>query len=69
MDKFLEKYNLPKLIRCEKIYCLTYLLMKLNWQLKPLNRGNSKPKVFTGGFYHTLKEEIATIIHKPFLKI
>ena len=66
MDKFLEKYSLPKLKEEEA--------ENLN---RPITAGEIKAvikkllahKILTGGFYKTLKEELAPIRLKLFQKI
>ena len=68
MDKFLEKYNLPKLneeespnrtITADEINVITKELLTHE---QPGQNG------FTGKFYKTFKEELTPIIHRLFKK-
>ena len=66
MDKFLERYNFPRLNQGE---------------LENINRPNTSneietviknlpgPDGFTGKFYQTFREELTSIFVKPFQKI
>ena len=71
MDKFLEKYNLPKLNEEEA--------ESLNRQItadeiatvikKPLAHKSPGPDGFTGEFYKTFKDELTPILQRLFKKI
>ena len=64
MDKFLEKYNLPKLNQ-KKIENLnkTITSMKIKPVIKnlPTNK-NPGPDGFTGEFYQNFREELTAIL-------
>ena len=65
MDKFLEKYNLPKL--SEKAECLSRPITadKIEAVIKKLPTHKSTgPDGFTGEFYRTFKEELTPILFK-----
>ena len=71
MDKFLEKYNFPRLNQEE--------IENMNWQitstkiesvvLKPPTNESPGPDGFTGKFYLTYREELKPILLKVFQKI
>ena len=71
MDKFLEKYNLPKLNEGEAEGLnrpittgeIEVLIKKL-----PAHK-NPRLDSFTGGFYKTFKEELTPILLRVFKKI
>ena len=66
MDKFLEKYNLPKLNQ-EEIKNLNQPITstEIETVMKNIPTNNSPgPNRFTGEFYHTFKEELTPILHK-----
>lgn len=64
MDKFLEKYNLPKLTQ-DKILNLNGLI---SIQKIKFIKNLSTRKTQDTEFYQTFKEEIAPILHKFFQK-
>ena len=71
MDKFLEKYNLPKLSEVE--------VESLNRPITPdeietvikklLTHNSPRPDSFTGEFYTAFKGELTPILHRLFQKI
>ena len=73
MDKFLEKYNLPKLNQ-EEIKNLYRLMtsMEIEALIKKKNLPTNKspgPNGLTGEFYQTFREELTPILFKLFQKI
>ena len=71
MDKFLEKYNLPKLNQ-EKIEDLNRLITstEIKTIIKNLPTNKSPgPDGFTGEFYQKFREELTPILLKLFQKI
>ena len=71
MDKFLEKYNLPKLSQ-EEIGNLNRIItsMKIETVIKNLPTNKSPgPDGFTGEFYQNFREEVTPILLKLFQKI
>ena len=71
MDKFLEKYNLPKLSQ-EATESLNRPITaaEIETVIKKLPTHKSLgPDGFTGEFYRAFKEEITPILHRLFLKI
>ena len=71
MDKFLEKYNLPKL-NDEEAESLNRPITadKIEAIIKKLPTHKSPgPNGFTGEFYKALKEELTPILHRLFEKI
>ena len=71
MDKFLEKYNFPKLNQ-EEIENLnrpiTSTEIKTVIKNLPTNKSPG-PDGFTGEFYQKFREELTPILHKIFQKI
>ena len=71
MDKFLEKYNLPKLNQ-EKIENLNRSItsMEIKTEIRNLPTNKSPgPDGFTGEFYQKFREELTPILLKIFQKI
>ena len=70
MDKFLEKYNLPKL-NAEESESLNRPITtdEIETVIKPLPTHKSpEPDGFTGEFYRAFKGELTPIIHRSFQK-
>ena len=71
MDKFLEKYNLPKLNQ-EEIENLnrpiTSMEIETIFRNLPVNK-NQGPDGFTAAFYQKFREELTPILLKLFHKI
>ena len=70
MDKFLEKFNLPKLNE-EAAESLNRPITpdEIEAVIKNLPRHNSpEPDAFTGEFYKAFKEELTPILHRLFQK-
>ena len=71
MDKFLEKYNLPKL-KEEEAESLNRPVThdEIETVIKKLLTHKSPgPDGFTGQFYRAFKEELTSILHRLFQKI
>ena len=71
MDKFLEKYNLPKLNQ-EKIENLnrSITIMEIKTEIRNLPTNKSPgPDGFTGEFYQKFREELTPILLKLLQKI
>ena len=71
MDKFLEMYNLPRLMQGEtETLNRPIISNKIELVIKKLPTNKSpKPYGFTGEFYQTFKEELIPILHKVFQKV
>ena len=71
MDRFLEKFNLPRLNQ-EEIEIINNPIksteMKL-WSKNLLKNKSPGPDAFTGEFYQTFKEELMPILLKVFQAI
>ena len=71
MDKFLEKYNLPKLNQ-EEIENfnrpITSMEIETIMRNPPANK-SPRPDGFTAEFYQKCREELIPILHKLFQKI
>ena len=70
MDKFLEKYNLPKLNEEEaESLKKTITADKIEAVIRKLPRHKSPGlDSFTGKIYRAFKEELTTILHRLFQK-
>ena len=71
MDKFLEKYNLPKLNQ-EEIENLNRPITRTEIETVIKNLATNKspgPDVFTGEFYQKFREDLTSILLKFFQKI
>ena len=71
MDRFLEKFNLPRLNQ-EEIEIMNNLITST--EIEPMNKNlpknkNPGPAGFTGEFYQTFREEVMPILLKLFQKI
>ena len=71
MDKFLEKYNLPKLNEEEAESVKRPITAdEIKTVIKKLPTHNSPgPDGFTGEFYKAFKEDLTPILHRLFEKI
>ena len=72
MDRFLEKFNLPRLMNQEEIEIMNNSITSTETEamrkILPKNKSPG-PDGFTGEFYHTFREELMPIILKLFQKI
>ena len=70
MDKFLEKYNLPKLNEEEAESLNRQIADEIKVIIKKLPSHKSlRPDSFTGEFYKTFKEELTPILLRLLQKI
>ena len=70
MDKFLEKYNLPKLNEEAESLNRPIIADKIEVAIKKLPAHKSPgPDGFTGEFYKTFKEELTPILLRLLQKI
>ena len=70
MDKFLEKYNLPKLNEEAESLNRPITADENETVIKKLLTHNSpRPDSFTGEFYRAFKGELIQTLHRLFLKI
>ena len=70
MDRFLEKFNLPRLNQEEKeIMNNSITSIEIQLAIKNLPKNKSpEPDGFTGEFYQTFREELKPILLKLFQK-
>ena len=70
MDRFLEKFNLPRLNQEEiEIMNNPVISTKIEAVMKNLSKENPGPEGFTGEFYQTFREELMPILLKLFQTI
>ena len=70
MDKFLEKYNLPKLNKGAERLNRLITADKIEALIKkPPTQKRPGPDGLTGEFYKAFKEELTPILHRLFKKI
>ena len=71
MDRFLEKFNLPRLNQEEKeIMNNSIISIEIQLVIKNLPKNKSpEPDGFTGEFYQTLREKLMLILLKLFQNI
>ena len=71
MDRFLEKFNLPRLNQEEiEVMSNPVISTEIEAVIKNLPKNKSSgPDGFTGEFYQTFREELMSILLKLFQKI
>ena len=70
MDRFLEKFNLPRLKQVEIEIVNSILSTEIEAVIKNVPKNKSPgPDGFTGEFYQTFREELMSILLKLFQKI
>ena len=70
MDRFLQKFNLPRL-KQEEIEIMNNPIISTDIEavIKNLQKTSPRPDSFTGELYQTFREELMPILLKLFQKI